>query len=242
MRALFLRGLTREIRHWDSLPEKFQAITGIPVVTMDLPGAGENAHLTSPTKINEYVEFLRKHLHPGGPLILIGISMGGMIALRWAEMYPGEIQKVFIINSSAKNLSTANERFNLGLWSRVLKILLTRDMEKKERLILSITTNMLSPERIKELGQTFKQVQIDHPVSKKSSLNQLLAASKFQIFSGPKVPVHVIYSQKDRLVSPVCSKRLAELLKAQSHIHAEAGHDLPLDAPEWLLSVLANNI
>jgi pimeloyl-ACP methyl ester carboxylesterase len=242
MRALFLRGLTREIRHWDGLPEKFQAQTGVPVITIDLPGAGENADLTSPTKINDYVEFLRKSLPKGEPITLIGISMGGMIALRWAEMYPKEVHKVFTINSSASNLSRPNQRFNFGHWRVVLKYLLSRDIENNEWLILTITTNMLSDKKKQELAKYFKQVQLAHPVARKSSVNQLLAARSFEIYSKILVPTHVIYSLGDRLVDPDCSKKLADVIKAQTHIHPEAGHDLPLDAPEWLLSVLANNI
>lgn len=242
MRALFLRGLTREIRHWYGLPKKFQALTGIPVITLDLPGAGENAKLVSPTNINHYVEFLRKNLPKGEPITLIGISMGGMIALRWAEMYPSEVHKVFTINSSANNLSSAHERFNLSHWRVLLKVLMSSDVEIKEKLILDITTNLISAEKKSELGKLFKQVQIDHPVSKRSSLNQLFAARSFQIFRKVDVPVHVIYGLGDRLVNPSCSQKLAGVLKAQTHIHPEAGHDLPLDAPEWLLSVLANNI
>jgi pimeloyl-ACP methyl ester carboxylesterase len=242
MRALFLRGLTREIRHWDGLPEKFQAQTGIPVITLDLPGAGENAALTSPTNINHYVEFLRKHLPKGEPITLIGISMGGMIALRWAELYPGEVHKVFTINSSANNLSSANERFNFGHWRVILKYLMSSDLENNEKLILKITTNLITDKKKEELGKYFKQVQLAHPVARKSSINQLIAARSFQIFQKVSVPTHVIYSLGDRLVDPSCSKKLADVLKAQTHIHPEAGHDIPLDAPEWLLSVLANNI
>lgn len=242
MRALFLRGLTREIRHWDGLPEKFQAMTGIPVITLDLPGAGVNAHLTSPKNINEYVEFLRQHMPPGGPIVLIGISMGGMIALRWAEMYPQEIQSVFMINSSAGNLSKPSERFNLSLWPTLLKVLMSRNHQNKEKLILDITTNKLSPERRLELSQYFEKIQLESPVSTVSKLNQILAARAFQVVNKVSVPVHIISSLGDRLVNPSCSKKLADLLKAQTHVHPDAGHDLPLDDPKWLLSVLANNI
>lgn len=242
MRALFLRGLTREIRHWDGLPEKFQSLTNIPVITLDLPGAGVNAHLTSPKNINEYVEFLRQHMPQGGPIVLIGISMGGMIALRWAEMYPLEIQSVFMINSSAKNLSKASERFNLGHWPTLLKILMSRFHQNKEKLILDITANKLSSERRLELSHKFEKIQLEYPVSNLSKLNQILAARAFQVVNKVTVPVHIIYSLGDRLVDPSCSKKLTDVLKAKTHIHPDAGHDLPLDDPQWLLSVLANNI
>lgn len=160
MRALFLRGLTRETAHWDGLPEAFFEKTKIPVIALDLPGAGMFHQLTSPKKLDEYVEFLRSKIEKGSPLVLIGISMGGMIALRWSLLYPHEIHCVFTINSSAKNLSSPNKRFNLSHWRVLLKILLTKSVEKKEGLILNLTTNKLSDEKkaqLKDLLSAFNQ-------------------------------------------------------------------------------------
>lgn len=239
MRALFLRGLTREIRHWNGFPEKFSRTTGIPVITLDLPGAGKNSHLTSPRDINSYVEFLRKEIPAGEKILLIGISMGGMIALRWAELYPAEVVGVYAINSSCQNVSKRRERFNFSEWKSLLNILLAKNILKKEQLVLKLTTNKLSFAQMKNISEYFEQVQKQNPVSKLSSLNQLIAASNFQIYSCPKVPVTIIYSMGDRLVSPNCGVKLAELLKnVEVKIHPDAGHDLPLDDPEWLLAFL----
>ncbi len=239
MRALFLRGLTREINHWHGFPEKFSKATGIPVLTLDLPGAGMFHQMTSPKKLDLYVEFLRSKIEKGSPLVLIGISMGGMIALRWATLYPHEVGKIFIINSSATNLSSAKERFNLSEWRVLLNILLTKSAEKKENLILNLTTNKLSEADKIKAAAFFVEVQKKHPVSIISSLNQLWAASKFELFYPPKSPVVVISALGDRLVDPTCSKKLSEVLKAPLEVHPDAGHDLPLDDPQWLLSVLA---
>ncbi len=239
MRALFLRGLTREIGHWDGLPEAFFEKTNIPVLSLDLPGAGVFHQMTSPRDLDSYVEFLRERVQKGGPLILIGISMGGMIALRWSLLYPEEVQTVFLINSSAKNLSKPKERFNFKEWRVLLKILLTRSVAKKEELILSLTTNKLSAEKKVAVTKRFVSIQSQRPVSMRSSINQLYAANTFRISSRPKIPVTVIYSKGDRLVHPSCSEKLVELLGASRAVHPDAGHDLPLDDPQWLLSQLA---
>ena len=42
----------------------------------------------------------------------------------------------------------------------------------------------------------------------------------------------------DRLVSPRCSQRLAAAWKVPLALHPSAGHDLPLDDPDWLLAQL----
>ena len=242
MRALFLRGLTREIRHWNGFPEMLKEKTGAEVLTLDLPGSGINHHQVSPKEINLYIEALRKQVGPGSPIVLIGISMGGMIALRWAELYPQEIHSVFAINTSAKNITGPAKRFNPGLWKSILKIITTAQVSQKEKEILNITTNKLSESKKAEILNLFVRIQKESPVSLISSINQLLAARKFVIYSPLKVPTTLIYSLGDRLVSPKCSIDLARLLKADLEVHPDAGHDLPLDDPQWLLSVIMKHL
>jgi pimeloyl-[acyl-carrier protein] methyl ester esterase len=237
VKALFLRGLTREIRHWNGFPERFEKKTGIPVISMDLPGAGTHAHLTSPRKIEGYIEFLRAQITPGEKILLVGISMGGMIALKWAELYPDEVHSVYAINCSCKNLSKSKERFNLSKWKTILKILLTSDIQMKERLTLEITTNLLSSAEFEVITQNFMRIQQKAPVSKMSAINQLLAARGFQIHGPINVPVTIITGSGDQLVDTQCSLKLAELLKAKLEVHPYAGHDLALDDPSWLLDI-----
>ena len=46
-------------------------------------------------------------------------------------------------------------------------------------------------------------------------------------------------SEGDRLVNPKCTKAIAKKYHAKLLIHKDAGHDLPLDASEWLASKVA---
>lgn len=162
--------------------------------------------------------------------------MGGMIALRWAELFPNEISKVFAINSSAANLSARKDRFNLSEIKKIIGIFLSTDPYLKEERILKLTTSSL--EISSELVNEFADIQKTHPVKMRSSLNQLWAASTFRIDHALDIPVVIIASAKDRLVNPNCSQALAETLSATLIVHPSAGHDLPLDDPDWLLSEL----
>jgi pimeloyl-ACP methyl ester carboxylesterase len=240
MNALFIRGLTRESRHWRGLEKKFQVKNPeVLVHSIDLPGAGAFYQLTSPSNLDEYIFFLREKLIPVkkvGPTSLIGISMGGMIALRWAELFPAEVKKVFVINASASNLSSRAERFNLSEIKKLLGILLSDDPHLKEERILKLTTEKFAIS--KEVLEEFATIQKSCPVSFRSSMNQLWAASTFKIDHPLEIPVVVISALKDRLVSHKCSKILAETIGAVLVTHPDAGHDLPLDDPDWLLSEL----
>jgi alpha-beta hydrolase superfamily lysophospholipase len=52
------------------------------------------------------------------------------------------------------------------------------------------------------------------------------------------LPVLVLNGAADRLVDPRCSRALAARWGAELHVHPHAGHDLPLDEPEWLVDRL----
>jgi predicted alpha/beta hydrolase family esterase len=46
--------------------------------------------------------------------------------------------------------------------------------------------------------------------------------------------VLVLASLGDGLVDPACSWRMAKAWGVELRLHASAGHDLPLDDPEWV--------
>lgn len=238
--VLFIRGLTRESRHWRGLDKKFeQSHPGkIKVHSIDLPGVGVFNKETSPTNLDDYVFFLRKKMDLSRPFVCIGISMGGMIALRWAQLFPQEIKKIFVINSSAGNLSSSRERFSLnyGDIKKLIGVMLTDDYHLKEERILKLTTAQFRID--KTIIDEFADFQKTHPIGFRSSINQLWAAASFKIEAPlENTPVVVISGLADRLVHPSCSQKLSQVLNAKLITHPHAGHDLPLDDPDWLLEV-----
>ena len=84
MRWLLLRGLTRERRHWARFPEVFErAMPGARTIGVDLPGVGTEAGQLSPASVPEIVDHVRARWprSEGGPWSLLGISLGGMLAV-----------------------------------------------------------------------------------------------------------------------------------------------------------------
>ena len=63
-----------------------------------------------------------------------------------------------------------------------------------------------------------------------------MAASRYRLSRElPPVPVLVLGSAKDRLVDPNCSIQLARQANLPLKMHPDAGHDLPLDDPQWVV-------
>lgn len=67
-------------------------------------------------------------------------------------------------------------------------------------------------------------------------VRQIIAASRCRAEdTAPEVPLLVLASMNDRLVSPNCSKRIGQAWNATLRIHPDAGHDLALDDGEWIV-------
>jgi pimeloyl-ACP methyl ester carboxylesterase len=246
MNLLLVRGLVRSQRSWGDYPERLrQQAPQLKLHFLDLPGVGTENGRECPTSIAAIRIDLAKRFHekiargefPKGPWSLVAISMGGMLALDWVDAEPGLFEKVVVINSSSSDLSSPFERFQVKILPRMLHAFLVNRPEVSESLILDITSNRYSKEdpKMQKLLEDRVQSMKDQPVSRLTFFRQITSASRYRLPPRPPKPKTLIVSAaKDRLVSPKCSERLAEKLHAPHSIHPWAGHDLPVDDPEWL--------
>lgn len=229
---IFLRGLGREQGHWEDFPKVFEShIAGARARCLDLPGSGERFAEKSPLTIRATLEKLRESAPPG-PKYLFAISLGGMVAVEWAKRYPEEILGVVLVNSSLKTFSGIAKRLSWRAWPWLFTTLATADAGAREKRILERTAPSVSvtSERVRARVGLFHA----HPMSRGNLARQLWAASRYQpTVKAPGVPILVLYSERDRLVDPRCSTRIAQVWKTAVHAHPTAGHDLPLEDPEW---------
>ncbi|MBM4201695.1 MAG: alpha/beta hydrolase, partial [Gammaproteobacteria bacterium] len=168
------------------------------------------------------------------PLFLLSISLGSMVAIDWAQRFPDELAGVVLINTSLAGLSPAYRRLRWRILPEMLIIARERDVARREAGILRLTSNA-QPFR-RELIDARVQADRRHPVSGRTLLRQLWAAARFRpSLEKPRVPVLLLSGQGDRMVSPRCTEDLAELWNLEPRRHPTAGHDLPLDDPDWTI-------
>lgn len=240
---IFLRGLARGTGHWGVFPERFKASNpNIEYELLEIPGNGSCANEITPTDPKILIDQIRKKsylLKKSVPVNICGVSLGGMIAIKWAELYPGEVQSVIVINSSLAQLSKFYQRLRPGNYLNLLKASVTPNVRLREKFILEMTSN--------DLIQSSKQLEIFTNYSKKypfqfnNLIRQLKLAAKINISYPLIVPIKVIYSKKDRLVDFNCSIVLSEMLRTQAIAHLTAGHDIALDDPDWLIARILEN-
>lgn len=241
---LLFRGLLREAGHWGSFLDQFrQAFPGSRVETLDLPGCGVHHDMPVPSNVPEIVDWLRaRRRQASGPAVqpvsLFGLSLGGMVALDWTARYPEEVAGAVVVASSAAGLGPWLGRCRPAGMVALARAALTRAGEARERVVFRLTSRR--PELIGSTVPMWAALARERPVRAASAARLLLAASRFRL---PAVerwrPTLVLAGGGDRLVDPRCSRALAAAIGAPLQEHPEAGHDLPLDAPGWVLERVA---
>jgi pimeloyl-ACP methyl ester carboxylesterase len=204
------------------------------MVTPDLPGAGKAREVDCPLTIPEMTDWLRRECPVEGPASLFAISLGGMIALDWAQRYPDEISELVLMNSSVGSLSRMHERLRPWAMGQVLRSIVERDRLKREKIVLGFISNFRRDDE--ELAQKFKAIAEARPVARESVIRQLLAAARFQPSDAkPAARGLVLLSAQDRMVNPSCSRAIAKKWAFETKEHPEAGHDIPIDDPAWVV-------
>ncbi|BAJ03464.1 alpha/beta fold hydrolase [Shewanella violacea] len=265
---VLLRGLMRDRRHWYGFTQRLAA-TGVQVITPDLPGNGTLAEINSPLNISAYANYvwaqIDEVLNAGAtrevlePVCLVGLSMGGMLALEMAKHKPERVQRVVLINSSAANLSPWYRRFQLsaliksawGTGRRWLNGELS-GVSLVEATVIQFTSECRGDDiklirdwsHYRQLGHTwvlngFRQLVacalFDAPVIDHGFVKGQV---KGQESVPVNVPVTVIVAKRDRLAHPSCGQALAHFYHTQAIYLDDCGHDASLDKPEPLLRIL----
>ena len=244
---VLLRGLTREAGHWGHfVPLLREAVAPHRVLTPDLPGNGMRWAERSAATVPALMEAVRAELAAQGihpPYRMLGMSLGAMACVAWAEMYADEVEAMVLVNTSLRPFSGFYQRLLPRAWLPLARLLtLGASPEAMEQAVLALTSrNNFSESARAQLIAQWVDLRQRHPVSRASAVNQLLAAARYRApQAAPDMPILVVGTHGDRLVSPRCSEALARHWRVPLVQHADAGHDLPLDAAEWLAAQVAH--
>lgn len=236
---LLLRGLAREERHWGEFPKMLEEqIPETKVHFLELPGVGKKSHIEAFSQIKEYTnqlreEWLELQQSNSGSWGILAISMGGMIGMDWCHRFPHDLNTLVLVNSSAGNLSAPHHRFSPTAMGTVLKLFFREDYEERERAILNLTTNILKVDD--SIVKRYASYSSDTPIRRSSFIKQMVAASRFKIPKELHQNLLVLAARKDRLASYKCSMAIAKHFHKKLHLHDNAGHDLPMDDPQWVI-------
>ncbi len=235
---VFLRGLTRESRHWGDFPATFRrTIPDAEIVAPDLPGNGRLNRMRSPVSVAKMADYCRAELLAQGcrpPYFLLAMSLGAMVAVDWAARHPQEVRGCVLINTSLRPISPFFHRLRPANYPALLKLALRGGSDDEwEGMILRLTSRRVADAAA--ILADWSAWRREHPVSRLNAWRQLLAAGRYRApAERPAPPLLVLASAQDGLVDPRCSRRLAHRWRSAYAEHPDAGHDLPLDDGAWV--------
>lgn len=238
---LFLRGLARGVGHWGSFAQQVQErFPQDEFEFIDLPGNGARFAESSPLRISDYVKDLRSrcsYVQRGEPFQIFSVSLGSMITVEWMREFPHEVKKAYLVCTSSAGFSPFYERFFVSNIPKGLSVLgRQNDPVVWEKAVLGLIAN--DHDRREEEMLPMLEYDRANPLQPQNVIRQLLAASRYRFPDKAPGEVQLIGSYGDRLVSPKCTLRIAEKWGLKATMHPWAGHDIPIDDPQWLMEQL----
>lgn len=114
---VLVHGLFTSRSMWRGQLEHLEAV-GVPVVAPDLPGHGGRIGeaFTGEGALEAIDEALReaRAMNPGSPVILVGLSLGGYLAMEYAGRHPDRIDGLIPMACSTRPI-----RFGVGVYRRL---------------------------------------------------------------------------------------------------------------------------
>ncbi|XZG70901.1 alpha/beta fold hydrolase [Chitinibacteraceae bacterium HSL-7] len=235
-RWILLRGLGRDARYWEGfLPALASLHPQDRIDAPDLPGTGLRLDDESPARLPGITDAIRQQIAAEDKVHLVGLSLGGMVALDWAARFPAEVASLHLVNVSDRS-AWPWQRLRPGTWPGCALATLAGG-PLREQLIAHMTCRQVSRSDLDRRIDWQRQCR----VPARTVLRQLAAAVRYRT-RRPSAPCFLYASRGDRLVDPACSEHLAQRWQAPLTIHATAGHDLPHDEPEWLARCISDHV
>lgn len=238
---LLLRGLSRASGHWGVFPEhllrELRALQpDARLLMLDLPGTGVLRRQASPTQVAAIVDACRAELQrrgTQGPMSLVGMSLGAAVLSDWASRFPDEVEAGVLINPSLRPFSELFRRPRPLNYLGLLLLSLSRfSARMREERVLSLTTRLTPPQAVID---RWLELQRQHPQGVRNIARQLLASMRYRASrTRPAAPMLLLCSKGDTLVDWRCSQAISRAWGAPLRLHTKAGHDLPLDDPQWV--------
>jgi len=235
--VILIHGLNGSVDDWlRTIPA---LATDFHVVAFDLPGFGKSdkgSQHYSPTRYARLAHFLADHYFENKPYHIVGHSMGGAIALRFAAQRPLRFQRLVLIDAAGILHPQVITKFQAGsMMEKTSGVQQTRGfaerlsgkiLEQAERLPISPTEIVNSA-----LG---RDVVLQGGPEKIAALD--LAGEDFgYAISSVSEPTLILWGDNDLVVPLRTGKVLAARMKrARLGIISDSGHEPMLEQTEQL--------
>ena len=233
--ALFLHGFPFDLTMWK---EQMDGLAGLRrCVAIDLRGFGLSDRsarpvLTMEDHADDLAIFLKKTSVVAG-VDLVGLSMGGYVALAFAQRYPDQVRSLALLDTKA---SADNEEAKAG--RDVAASLVVR--EGRAAFAATMMDALLA-----EQASTWVRARV-RTMIEATPVETIVAAlegmkqrpDRTQVLAHSQVPATVIVGEHDKLAPPAEAQAMAEAAGASLTVVPDAGHLTPIEQPTAVVSAL----
>jgi 3-oxoadipate enol-lactonase len=238
---VILRGLARSVRHWIGFERDLAK--HFDVIMIELRGIGRStAPWTWTTSIFDIADDVAAVLDAESVAAahVLGVSLGGMVALGTGLKHPARCQSVITLNTSIAGQRVP--RLTLGALRAIGRSVRLRDASVHAPLVDVLVGRSCPPERRREVATLYAQIAAEDGLYGTTAVRQLASAGRFFIKShlgAMKPPTLVIYGTDDRFVPHLNSRKLAEQIPGATLVPIDGGgHELSLDSGPQLIEEL----
>ena len=233
---VLLRGLGRWSEHWCGFDDSVAA--NFKVIAIDNRGFGmsKNARVGLDLTIDQLADDVAGVLNKLGisKAIVVGVSLGGMLAISLTARYPQLVQRLILVNSSVGGSPYSR------ITAKALRSLGQGVLSRKnfyQALASVLLAKNSSQEVSAKLCREWATIDGRHGLRPKNVFLQLLAAAKFKpgpLMAAISVPTLILKGTNDQFVDSRNSDWLCQHIQSARMVSCDGGHELALDQPDWL--------
>ena len=232
---LLLHGLGGACRDWEPQQRFFER--SHRVVAYDVCGHGQSAKPKGPYSVAQFgrhtAELIRRVI--GGPVHVVGLSMGGMIAFQLAVDAPDLVRTMTIVNSGPE-LVPRNLTERMALSSRVAIVRWLGLKKMGEVLAPRLFPN---PDQGPERARFLERFLTNDRDGYLATLRALIGWRVTPSIGAIRAPTLVVVSELDYTPPSRKEEYVRLMSRAKMVVVPDAHHGLPLEDPETFNEVLA---
>lgn len=227
---LFLHGIGGNARNWEAQLDHFAP--RYKAAAWDARGYGGSGGAVE--RFEQFAEDAAAVIEGlGAPAHVVGLSMGGRIALDLAARCPGHVKSLTLANTSAGSAETATPEKVAAFLALRLKPLVEDGLtpaDIAESIVAGIAGPNITPEAREALLDSHRRLQKEGYIA---AMRAVTSFTAFPDFATIAVPTLVLTASEDRVAPPAHARLMAERIPNARLVEIPgAGHISNIEAPE----------
>ncbi len=233
--ALFIHGFPFDATMWREVMDDLGGLRRC--IAVDLRGFGGTGRsirpaLTMEDHADDLAVFLDKTSVVAG-VDLVGLSMGGYVALAFAQRYPDRVRSIALLDTKA---TPDSDEAKAGRDAAALRVVQDGRSPFATTLIQALVSDQ-APTWVR--GRLRTMIEATPTETMVAALEGMKhRADRTQVLAHTQVPVAVIVGEHDRLASLADAQHMVEAAGATLTVIPEAGHVTPIEQPAAVVSAL----